>query len=717
MDDVLSLYRAFAGGQIDRRQFLRRASALGVAGAATSAVGLLAASPPDAAVQQAAASASTASAIDLAEWSYFWLGITRAKLARGTVVNGEQMYVEYWVPSQVRHPYPVVIVHGGGGQGLDWLARADGGPGWVTYLLQEGYRVYLVDRPGHGRSPFHPELHGAFPGRASTYATLERQFTAPAKVANPYGPVAKLHSQWPGTGLMGDPTVDQVIAGQGGSFVADVGATHAHWAVLAGQLLDKIGPSIVMAHSAGGPSCWIYANARPGMVKGIVAVEPAGPPFGNLTWGVAASQLEFDPPVGDASELQTVEVKPTAPNRDPYRLLARPRKLKHLTGVPIAVVTAPASYHYPYDAGTVALLRQCGCTVEHIELETLGITGNGHFMMMERNNRDVLQPILRFLQARVTDRAGASAVSAAAARPRRGDDATAMALGDHGFFWTGVERKTMPYGVVPAGQMYVQYLVPRDVRHDVAVVLVHGGTGQMLHYMGVGDGVAGWAHYFVQAGYRVYLVDRPGHGRAVYHPDALGPIGPTPTYEQIVPNFSRAARGPNRRWMGTGAIGDPLLDQFMASQNGMPADYAAQMALWATAGAALLDRIGQAAILSHSAGGPFGWLVAEQRPRLVKAVVCFEGAGAPMLPVPSAGFTTTRALSNVAGVPMMYFTAEASGRTDGPAIVDALRKAGAAAEHLNLKDRAVLGNGHFAMLESNRKQVFEVVRGWIESNA
>ena len=209
----------------------------------------------------------------------------------------------------------------------------------------------------------------------------------------------------------------------------------------------------------------------------------------------------------------------------------------------------------------------------------------------------------------------------------------------------------MPYGVIPAGQMYVQYLVPREVRHDAAVVLVHGGTGQMLHYMGTGDGVPGWAHYFVQAGYRVYLVDRPGHGRAVYHPDALGPIGPTPTYEQIAPNFGRAARGPNRRWMGTGEIGDPLLDQFMASQNGMPRDYAAQMALWARGGAALVDRVGPAVIVSHSAGGPFGWLVAEQRPQRVKAVVCFEGAGAPLTAVPSVGFAATRALTNVKGIP------------------------------------------------------------------
>jgi pimeloyl-ACP methyl ester carboxylesterase len=708
---------------VDRRQFLRRTSSLGAAGVATAALGPLAApvtawAGHQAAVGAGAGAATTGggAAIDVAEWSYFWVGVSRAKLARGTVVNGEQMYVEYWRPTAIRHPYPIVIVHGGGGQGLDWLARPDGGPGWVTYLIQEGYAVYLVDRPGHGRSPFHPELHGAFPERASAYAQVERQFTAPEKAPTPYGPFAKLHTQWPGTGVQGDPSVDQVIAGQGGSFVNDIAATHEHWGKLAGELLDRIGPAIVMAHSAGGPSCWIYANARPGLVKGLVAVEPGGPPFGNLRWGVTASRVEYDPPVSDPSQLQTVDVKPTEPNRDAYKLLATPRQLKHLAGVPIAVITAPASYHYPYDYATVAFLRQCGCTVEHIELEKLGVTGNAHFMMMERNNRDVLQPILRFLQSHVTDKAGRAA-RAPAAVPKRGDDSSALQLADHGFFWTGVERKTMPYGVIPAGQMYVQYLVPREVRHQTAVVLVHGGTGQMLHYMGVGGGVAGWAHYFAQAGYRVYLVDRPGHGRSVYHPDALGPIGPTPTYEQILPNFARAARGLNKRWPGTGALGDPTVDQFMASQNGMLQDYGAQLALWSKAAAALLDRIGPSAIVSHSAGGPFAWLAAEARPKLVRSAVCFEGAGAPMLPVPSAGFTSVRPLAGVAGIPMLYFTAEASGRTDGPAVVDALRQSGAAAEHLNLKDRGILGNGHFAMLETNRKQVFDVVRTWIESKA
>src|ERR1700738_387901 len=46
------------------------------------------------------------------------------------------------------------------------------------------------------------------------------------------------------------------------------------------------------------------------------------------------------------------------------------------------------------------------------------------------------------------------------------------------------------------------------------------------------------------------------------------------------------------------------------------------------AGAALLDRIGPAVVLTHSQSGAFGWLIADARPQFVKAVVAL----APLAP-------------------------------------------------------------------------------------
>ena len=108
----------------------------------------------------------------------------------------------------------------------------------------------------------------------------------------------------------------------------------------------------------------------------------------------------------------------------------------------------------------------------------------------------------------------------------------------------------------------------------------------------------------------------------------------------------------------------------------------------------LLDKIGPAIVQTHSAGGPFGWVTADERPNLVKAVVCFEGGGAPLI---AQANQPAQPLPNLKNIPMMYLTAENSGRTQGPAIVEALNARGARAEHINLKDRGITGNGHFAM--------------------
>ena len=43
-------------------------------------------------------------------------------------------------------------------------------------------------------------------------------------------------------------------------------------------LADKLGPFIMLMHSQGGPIGWAIADARPDLVKAIVAVEPNGPP-------------------------------------------------------------------------------------------------------------------------------------------------------------------------------------------------------------------------------------------------------------------------------------------------------------------------------------------------------------------------------------------------------------------------------------------------------
>src|SRR5580658_7646014 len=125
------------------------------------------AAPRRSAAQNAAASPGPV--LDIADWSYQFYGVEHALLARGTVCNGMQMYVEHWIPTEVRHPYPVVLIHGGYGQGSEWIGTPDGRRGWASLLIEQGYKVYVIDRPGQGRNPYYPFVHGQFDREAPTF--------------------------------------------------------------------------------------------------------------------------------------------------------------------------------------------------------------------------------------------------------------------------------------------------------------------------------------------------------------------------------------------------------------------------------------------------------------------------------------------------------------------------------------------------------------------
>ena len=66
------------------------------------------------------------------------------------------------------------------------------------------------------------------------------------------------------------------------------------------------------------------------------------------------------------------------------------RRLSNLIRFPIAVMTAEASMFLAYDRHLVAALEQGGCDVELVRFADRGVHGNGHAMMLERNNDEAL---------------------------------------------------------------------------------------------------------------------------------------------------------------------------------------------------------------------------------------------------------------------------------------------------------------------------------------
>ena len=187
-----------------------------------------------------------------------------------------------------------------------------------------------------------------------------------------------------------------------GPLLADTPAAHALERECGAALLDDIGPAILMTASLGCPMGWLTADARPSLVKAIVAVEPYGPPFRedpelgvSLDWGITAEPMTFDPPAASADELVRAPAGDWTLQAEPARMLAA------LAEVPIAIVTAEASIFVDPSSATAAFLRQAGCGVAEIALAEHGVHGNGHLMMLERNNREALEPILRWLDVAV----------------------------------------------------------------------------------------------------------------------------------------------------------------------------------------------------------------------------------------------------------------------------------------------------------------------------
>src|SRR5215470_5637918 len=280
----------------------------------------------------------------------------------GQTIMVGQMFVQYQIPRHRTRPYPVVMVHGGGQTASNFLSTPDGRPGWADDFVANGYAVYVVDQSGRGRSGFFGDSYGKT--RKPSVGNVEQRFTAPKHKA--LWPQASLHTQWPGPGTQGDPTFDTFYASQVET-IGDEGLIEELNREAGAKLLDRIGPAVLLTHSQAGVIGWSVADARPSLVKGILAIEPSGPPIRDNVangapdyfadgpvarpWGVTRGKISYDPLAESASDLKLVR-QDEADGSGLVRcfLQAEPaRQLARLRGIPILILTSEASYHAPYD--------------------------------------------------------------------------------------------------------------------------------------------------------------------------------------------------------------------------------------------------------------------------------------------------------------------------------------------------------------------------------
>ncbi|MDG2087877.1 MAG: alpha/beta hydrolase [Arenicellaceae bacterium] len=358
--------------------------------------------------QQPPSTIPTVSSDNIARQGAFYVGGSYVGGA-GEETMGGAMYVEVMVPKEIKYPYPIVLLHGTGQTGFDWLWTPDGRPGWAYNFIDMGFVVYLQDYPARGRSPYVPAVDGDLSIR--TGPTLEKIFTAPADEDFPQ---AKDFTQWPGTGKMGDSIMDTFTRTQ----VQYIGASQAQLTIDANTaLLDLIdGPVILLTHSQGGRFGWSIADERPDNIKAIVTVEPSSPPIrsvdpakvayresGGLAWGVGNVPITYDPPISEASELQ-VELQPEAEGENLiacYRQTEPARTLPNLQDIPVLFLNGQGGYHRIYDHCLANWLNQAGVSTEYVRLEEVGLPGNGHQMMLELNSKGIAEYISGWLHENV----------------------------------------------------------------------------------------------------------------------------------------------------------------------------------------------------------------------------------------------------------------------------------------------------------------------------
>ncbi|MFM8576895.1 MAG: esterase [Limnohabitans sp.] len=288
----------------------------------------------------------------------FTAGGVPAKLDPNGVYQVEQMYVQYFVPSKQRGKLPLLMWHGGGLTGVTYETKPDGGEGWLNYFIKQGWTVYNSDAVERGRSGWamYPEITKTEP----VFLTKENPFERFRIGAGPNSynkDVSKMKplpgNQFPLEGY--DNFTKQNVPRWTSTDVPIIAAYTA--------LVDKVCPCIVLAHSQGGPFAYRVAQARPDKVKALVLVEPAG--------------------VGDAAQVTALKNTPSVSIYGDY------------IETDARWPTIRANNLKFQDA-----IRAAGGSADLINLPAIGIKGNSHMMMMDKNSGDIASVIQKWLEGK-----------------------------------------------------------------------------------------------------------------------------------------------------------------------------------------------------------------------------------------------------------------------------------------------------------------------------
>ena len=266
----------------------------------------------------------------------------------------EHAYAQYFVPAAVRGDAALLFMHGGGMTGAAFETTPDGREGWLNFFLRRGWPVYNADAVERGRAGF-AQSQTIFAGEPVFLAKPEpwERF----RIGGGPGTYARRDvlegSQFPVEAY--DAFAKQIVPRWTGT---DAAALAAY-----GAMVERVCPCVLVAHAQGTQFAFRAAEAQPDKIRAIVAIEPAG--FGD------------------------------------------PAKVEALKNVPVLALYGDyidQDARWPAIKGNgmryLEAIRAAGGTAEALDLPTLGVAGNSHLLMMDKNNADIAEIVNRWLAAR-----------------------------------------------------------------------------------------------------------------------------------------------------------------------------------------------------------------------------------------------------------------------------------------------------------------------------
>jgi len=264
------------------------------------------------------------------------------------------MYVQYFLPKVRKGSVPLLMWHGGGLTGVTYESTPDGRDGWINFFIRQGWDTYVSDAVERGRSGFASSDVWSGDPIFLTYQDPYERFR-----------IGEGEGSW-----NSDPGKRKLLPGS--QFPAEayenyMKQTVPRWlstdaAILRGYLalIDKVCPCVLLVHSQGGNFGFLAAEQRPDKIKGIVAVESA-----------TAGKLE------NAAKLKDVPVLMVFGDYvDQHPRWATFKKI---------------------DTEYGNAIKAAGGSVDWINLPDIGIKGNSHMMMQDKNSDQIAETIQKWL--------------------------------------------------------------------------------------------------------------------------------------------------------------------------------------------------------------------------------------------------------------------------------------------------------------------------------